>query len=235
MALSAWLRSIALHFLDTERQAQRHTLMTILGEAYLDALKDVRHFRQHAERMYYPHFRQRLQQIVAEEQGHSEWLAKQLRVLGGEVPRPGPPAKLGKNSWENLRLELEEERKDYTELLPGLLTAEHFDPAIAEGLRRLRQDERKHREELLELMLKSDPNVPPHVTTQRPDLEKQKRVWLEQQKLEWLDQRRVAWEADGRPTPWIEWLTQQEYAWAVNELPNRELAWILRLAEQEGP
>jgi hypothetical protein len=156
-------------------------------------------------------------------------------VLGGEVPRPGPPAKLGNNSWENLRLELEEERKDYTELLPGLLTAEHLDPAIAEGLRRLRQDERKHRKELLELMLKSDPNVPPHVTTQRPDLEKQKRVWLEQQKLAWLDQRRVAWEADGRPTPWIEWLTQQEYAWAVNELPNRELAWILRLAEQEAP
>jgi bacterioferritin len=234
MALSQWLRSIAQHFFDTARQEDRYTLVKLLRDAYLDEVKDVKRFTQHAERMYYHHFRERLQRIVAEEQTHIQWLREKIIALGGDLPTVAGPTKLGKNSWENLRLDLEEEKKDYDELLQGLQPAERFDSAIAEGLRRIRQEEHRHREELLDLLLKSEPGVPPHPTAQRPTLEKQKRAWLEQQKMEWIDKRRATWEAEGKPTPWIEWLTQQEYAWTVNELPNRELAWTLRLAEQEA-
>jgi len=234
MALSEWLRSIAQHYLDTARQEDCHKLIKILRDAYLDAVKDVTHFRQHAERLYYPHFRERLQRIIAEEQTHVQWLQEKILTLGGDLPTPAGPAKLGKNSWENLRMDLEEEKKDYDELLQGLQTAEHLDPAIAEELRRIRHEERKHREELRDLLQKSEPDVPPHPITRQPGVEKQKQAWLEQQKMEWLDERRTMWEADGKSIPWIEWLTQQEYAWTANELPNRELVWTLRLAEQDA-
>jgi rubrerythrin len=233
MALSEWLRSTALRFIDTARQEDLHTLIIILRETYLDTIKDVTYFSHHAEHMYYPQFRQRLQEIAAEEQGHIHWLRETIRALGGELPTPTAAAKHGKNNWENLRLDLEEEKKDYDELLQGLLKAEHLDPAIAEELRHIRGEERRHREELRELLMKSEPGAPPHPITQRPGLEKLKQTWLERQKMEWLEAQRLAWEADGKPVPWIEWLTQQELTWAVNELPSRELLWIQRLAEQE--
>src|SRR4051812_43023825 len=234
MALSEWLRSTALRFIDTARQEDLHTLITILRETYLETVKVVTYFTHHAEHMYYPQFRQRLQEIVAEEQGHIHWLRETIRALGGELPTSTAAAKHGKNNWENLRLDLEEEKKDYDELLQGVLKAEHLDPAIAEELRHIRGEERRHREELLELFTKSEPDSLPHPIAQQPGLEKLKQAWLEQQKMEWLEAQRLAWEADGKLVPWIEWLTQQELGWVVNELPSRELLWTLRLAEQEA-
>jgi rubrerythrin len=105
-------------------------------------------------------------------------------------------------------------------------------PEIAEGLRRIREDEKRHREELLDLLLKSDPYALPVMTPEQEQYEREKQEWLEQQKGEWLAQRQAEWEAAGKPVPWAEWMGEQEVAWVTNELPNRELAWTRRLAEQ---
>ena len=148
MTLIDWLRK-HWHGVRSAVHRDRQNLLELLREAYLDESKDVANFTWHAEQMYYPHFRERLLRIVAEEQSHVRWLEEKIRALGGALPLPVSTPIRGKNTWENLRMDLQEERKDQTELLHGLRTAEHLDREIAEGLSRLRQDERKHRAELL--------------------------------------------------------------------------------------
>jgi rubrerythrin len=234
MVLADWLKKRWHGSRDTSRQEDRRELLKLLCETYLDEIKDVANFTWHAERMYYLHFRERLLWLVAEEQSHVRWLEEKIRALGGDLPLPAHTPVRGKNTWESLRLDLQEERKDQTELLDGLRTAEHVDREIAEGLLRLRQDERKHRAELLDMLMKSEPDAVPQLPTLSQELERQKQAWLAQQKMEWYDRKRAVWETEGKLIPWAEWLARREYEWTANELPNRELHWTRQLDGKKG-
>jgi rubrerythrin len=233
MALTDVLSVGWQQFLHALQPDHRQRLIEVLRDEYADGAKDVIQFEEHARRMSYPHFRERLLRIAEEEKAHVHWLQGQIQALGGEIPQTTVTVKNGKNSWECLLMDVEEEKRDCTAVLEQLYTVvEPADPEIAEGLRRIREDEKRHREELLDLLLKSDPYALPHPTTEQTQLEEQKQAWLEQQKLEWLEKRQAEWEAAGKPIPWAEWIREREFEWAVNELPNRELAWTQRLAGQ---
>ena len=66
-------------------------------------------------------------------------------------------------------MDLEEEKRSYTDLLQAMLTAEQDNPEITEGLRRIREEERQHREELLDMLVKSDPDtLPQHPVEESP-------------------------------------------------------------------
>jgi demethoxyubiquinone hydroxylase (CLK1/Coq7/Cat5 family) len=41
-------------------------------------------------------------------------------------------------------------------LLQRIHMAEHADPEIAEGLRHMREEEKRHREEIMDMLMKSD-------------------------------------------------------------------------------
>jgi len=233
MALTDVLSAGWQHFLHALQPDHRQRLIEVLHGEYVDEAKDVVQFEAHARRMTYPPFRERLLRIAEEEKAHVQWLQDKIQALGGEIPRTTLTVKNGQNSWECLLMDIEEEKRDRTTILEQLYTVvEPADPDIAEGLRRIRDDEKRHREEILDMLLKSDPYALPHLAVEPAQLEKQKQTWLEQQKMEWLDQRRAEWEAAGKPVPWAEWIGEREFEWAVNELPNRELAWIERLAKQ---
>ena len=66
-------------------------------------------YRQHAERIHDPEFRQELLNIAAEEQNHAESLGSKIQNLGGELPKviPVHVAK-EKNRGLYLRIDLEE-------------------------------------------------------------------------------------------------------------------------------
>jgi rubrerythrin len=204
---------------------EHQQLLTFLRELYLDESKDILNFTDHAERMYYPHLRQRLLHMVEEERAHTRWLKEQIHLLGGHVPTLSFSPARGANTWESLLRDLEEERKDEATFLTGLRLAEHLNPEIAKGLARLRFDERRHREQLRELLYKSEPDAVPVPASQSTEMEQQKRTWLAEEKMVWLEQRRAAWEAEGKLIPWPEWIARREYEWTANELPNRELRW----------
>ena len=125
----------------------------------------------------------------------------------------------------------EEERRDEGRFVARINALEPNHPELAEGLRRIRAAEKRHRQELLDMALKSNPNGLPVLSVDQGELEEQKQAWLEQQKMEWFDKRRAAWEARGKQTPWAEWVAEREVEWNVCELPNRELQWIRRVAE----
>lgn len=220
-------------FLHALQPDHRQRLIEVLRDEYVDEVKDVVQFAEHARRMTYPHFRERLLRIAAEEKAHVTWLQDKILALGGEIPQTTFTVKNGKNSWESLLMDVEEEKRDCTSMLEQLYTVvEHADPEIAEGPRRIRDDEKRHREEILDMLLRSDPYTLPQPTAEQAQLKKQKQAWLEQQKMEWLAKKQAEWETAGKPIPWAEWIGERGFEWAVNELPNRELAWTKRLAEQ---
>ncbi len=86
-----------------------------------------------------------------------------------------------------------------------------------------KEEEACHREEIRDMLMKSQPYTAP-VLTQQQECGVEKQAWLEQQKNEWLAQRQAEWEANGKQVPWVEWVREQEFRWTA-ELPNRELGW----------
>jgi rubrerythrin len=234
MSLRKLFRAAWPRFRNTDQPDNRQHVLESLQQQYIDEAKDVRQFTEHARRMAYPHFRERLQRIAEEEQSHVAWLADQIQALGGETPHPEFTVhEDGKNIWECLRLDEEEERRDEGRFVERINALELNHPELAAGLRRIRAAEKRHRDELLDLALKSNPNGLPVLSLDQGELDKQKQEWLEQQKMEWFDKRQAAWEAGGKQTPWAEWVAEREVEWKVSELPSRELQWLRRVAEQQ--
>jgi rubrerythrin len=160
MALREILSTGWQRFFEALRSDERQRLVEFLREEYVDEAKDVAQFEEHARRMIYPHFRERLLRIAEEEKAHVDWLREKILALGGEVPEVPPAVQKGRNAWENLLMDIEEEKRDGIEALERLYTeAQDADPEIAEGLRRIHEEEKRHREEILDLLMRTDPQA----------------------------------------------------------------------------
>jgi hypothetical protein len=61
----------------------------------------------------------------------------------------------------------------YTDLLEAMHIAEEDYPEIAEGLKRIREEELHHREEVLDMLSKSDPYTLPQDHTEKTQTDKQ--------------------------------------------------------------
>jgi len=167
--------------------------------------------------------------IAAQEQAHVQWLREQILALGGQPPTVPHTPRIGQNSWQNLLLDLDEEKQHCATLLEGMRVATHVDAEMVGGLQRIREEEICHHEEIRDMLMKSEPDTVPAPEPLDHESAKQKHVWLEHQKMAWLAQRREEWEAAGKPVPWVEWEREQELKW-VTELPNYELQWAQHLA-----
>ena len=227
MIFSGWRRFLT-SFAVVNR---RRTLIEGVCDTYRAELDMVALCTQHAHRMHYPQFRAELLRIAAEVQAHLPWLQEQILALDGHIPSSSPTLILEGNSWECLRRDVEEARRDCIRLLEWIHRAEREEPEIAVGLQRIRKDKLRHREEFRHMMMKSDPSTIP--TTGPPQVHEaqQKQAWLEQCKSEWLDHERAVWEVGGKQTPWAEWSGEQEFKWAT-ELPHHDREWAQRLAEK---
>jgi rubrerythrin len=144
------------HFLAALHPDDRQKLVEILRDEYIEEAQDAGQFTRHAQRMAYPQFRERLLRIAVEEQTHVQWLRERILALGGILPEITATPEVGKNSWECLLMDVEEEKRCCGELLQRMHVAEHADPEIAAGLRRRREEEKRHREEIMDMLMKSD-------------------------------------------------------------------------------
>jgi len=132
-------------------------VVKILRERYADEMRHVKLYTQHAERMQYPQFREKLLRIAAEEARHAEWLAQKLTLFGGTLPSvPEVPA-TEKNSWQYLLADLDEEEHCSAELIEQMQTVREELPNIAEVLERIYEDGEKHRAEIRGMLMRSDP------------------------------------------------------------------------------
>jgi rubrerythrin len=107
--------------------------------------------------MQYPQFRNKLLTIAAEEATHADWLADKIKLFGGKLPAV-PDVSIGeKNSWRYLVDDLEDERRCSADLFEHIVRFEPELPRVAEILQQIYDDETRHRSELREMLIRSDP------------------------------------------------------------------------------
>lgn len=132
-------------------------VINILCSRYVEEMQHVKRYTQHAQKMHYPQFRERLLRIAADEARHAEWLAEKIALLGGKPP-PVPEVPAGdKNSWQYLLGDLDEEQHCSAQLIERMQTVREELPEIATVLERIYEDGEKHRAEIRDMLMKSDP------------------------------------------------------------------------------
>jgi bacterioferritin (cytochrome b1) len=132
-------------------------VVKILQDRYIDEMRHVTRYTQHAARMQYPQFREKLLRIAADEARHAEWLADKITLFGAKLPGvPELPA-AEKNSWQYLLADLDEEKDCSDELIEEMQTVREELPDIAEVLERIYEDGEKHRAEIRAMLMRSDP------------------------------------------------------------------------------
>ena len=134
-------------------------VLTLLCREYLTQLKDAIQFRRHAEQMRYPHFRDKLLRIAEAEEKHAGTLKRRILALGGEIPKISPTPEEGWNNWEELRLDLDDERQRFWDLEGQLPMVERVDSETATVLRHILEDEKKHHEAIVGMLMRSDPQA----------------------------------------------------------------------------
>ena len=139
------------------RRDPKQDIVDLLGRAYADKMKDSRQYRLHAEQMRYKHFRDQLLQIAEGEEKHAQWLKARLVALGGEVPQIPSTLEDGWSTWEDLGLDLMEEKRHDWDLRDQLPMVERVDSATADTLRRIGAEESNHRALITAMLMRSDP------------------------------------------------------------------------------
>jgi len=135
----------------------RRTALDILRQRYLDETEHAELFNQHARQMHYSQFRKTLLCIAAAETEHAELLAKKIIDLGGKLPEVREERALtDQSSWQHLLKDLNEEDHCAGELMEQIWAVATDYPDIAMLLERISEDEKKHRDEIREMLMRSD-------------------------------------------------------------------------------
>lgn len=138
--------------------AGRDAVLSVLRHRYVREKQHAMRYRQHAERMSYPQFRNALLSIAAEEELHAQWLAAKILDLGEKLPDVIPiRVPREQNSWFYLRTDLEEERRCCGELQNDLSAINDDFPETAALLKIIENDGKRHRAEIRDMLARSDP------------------------------------------------------------------------------
>lgn len=141
-------------------QGDRGLALELLRNAFVREKQHAMRYRQHAEKMRYTQFRERLIRLAQEEDRHAALIEQKLAGLGEQPPEVIPVhTSTEQNSWHYLRNDLEEEQRYSGELEASLASIARDFPDIAELLRRMESEARKHRDELRDMLAKSDPQA----------------------------------------------------------------------------
>ena len=150
--LSHWWRG----FLGIGDEARR-TALDILRQRYVDESEHAKTFDQHARQMHYPQFRKTLLHIAAEETEHAGLLARKIIDLGGNLPEvTGVRASTEQSSWQHLLMDLNKEGHCAGELMEQIWAVATDYPDIAKLLEKISKEEKIHRDELREMLMRSD-------------------------------------------------------------------------------
>ncbi len=113
----------------------------------------------HAEKAPYPHVTQRLKQIAMEKRKNAVVLRDKILSLEGLLDEPQPNPKSGKNHWERMVQDLQDQKA-----LEALLTEQSFRlaeeaPEISNLLKKIATAQIPHRQILIDLIARADPQA----------------------------------------------------------------------------
>ena len=148
---SEWWRRFLASSPDGDQKA-----VDILRQRYVEEMQAAGRYKQHAQKMQYPQFGEKLLHIAADKSKHAEWIAEKIATLGGKLPEVPERRSMDENSWQSLLNDLEEENRS-ADHLPGQISGIESDhPDITAVLQRIYEEEKKYRGEIREMLMRSD-------------------------------------------------------------------------------
>ena len=128
-----------------------------LRQRYVEEMQRIERFKQHAEKMHYPQYREKFLEMAKEKRRHAERISEKIVALGGKLPDVPERRSTDENSWKSLLMALEDENRS-ADCLPEQLRRiglEH--PDIAKFLQQISREQENHRNEIREMLMRSDP------------------------------------------------------------------------------
>jgi hypothetical protein len=150
---SEWWR----RFLGSSPEGNDNAAVDILRRRYVEEMQQIDRFKQHAQKMHYPQFRDKLLDMVADKSKRAQWIAEKIVTLGGKLPEVPESRSTGNNSWQYLLMDLEEESRCADHLAEQMWSTESDHADIAELLQQINEAEKKDREAIREMLMRSDP------------------------------------------------------------------------------
>ena len=129
----------------------------ISGYRYLRRLTE--QIKAHAERAPYPHVAERLRRIASEKQRAVGVLKEKILAMGYDFEEPHAAPKSGKNHWERMVQDLEDQKSLEAFLLERATLLADDAPEIGDLLSRIVADQGAHRDILLDLVARADPQA----------------------------------------------------------------------------
>ena len=148
---SEWWRRFLASSPDGDQKA-----VDILRQRYVEKMQAAGRYKQHAQKMQYPQFGEKLLHIAADKSKHAEWIAEKIATLGGKLPDVPERRSMDENSWQSLLNDLEEENRSADHLAGQISSIESDHPDITAVLQRIYEEEKKYRGEIRDMLMRSD-------------------------------------------------------------------------------
>jgi bacterioferritin (cytochrome b1) len=129
----------------------------ILCQRYVEEMQQSYRFKQHAQRMHYPQYQEKLLRLATEKGEHAKLIAEKIVALGGKLPGVPERRSTDENSWQTLLMALEDENRSADHLPEQLRRIGLEHPDITKFLQEIFQEQKKHRDEIREMLMRSDP------------------------------------------------------------------------------
>jgi len=130
-----------------------------LTSGYRDLRRLTEQIKAHAERAPYPHVAERLRRIASEKQRAVGVLKERILAMGYDFEEPHTAPKSGKNHWERMVQDLKDQKSLEAFLLERATLLADDAPEIGDLLSRIAADQGAHRDILLDLVARADPQA----------------------------------------------------------------------------
>jgi len=118
-----------------------------------------RQIEAHSAQAPYPHLAKRLQEIALEKQKMVDFLKEELSHLGKDFGQPQSTIKSGKNHWERMRQDVEDQKSLEANLLMHAAHLAESAPKISDLLKNIASQQSAHSDILLNMLIRADPQA----------------------------------------------------------------------------
>ncbi|MGH7828561.1 MAG: hypothetical protein ACREP8_00140 [Candidatus Binatia bacterium] len=144
---------------DGNRTSRTDDPVEILRLSYHDLSRLARQIDAHADRAPYPHVAERLRRIASEKRERAEALRRKMVSFGGRPDDGYLEIRMGKNHWERLGRDVDDQRRLESQFLERASLLVENAPEVAGFLQEIATAEHPHREILVDLLARADPQA----------------------------------------------------------------------------
>lgn len=133
--------------------------ISALTASYREELSLAHQIDAHAEKAPYPHVARRMRRMADEKRNAAGLLKEKLMSFHIGPEQPPWEVRTGRNHWERIRQDIEDQKALEDRLFRRALHLAETAPEISDLLGKIAAQDSSHREELMDLIARADPQA----------------------------------------------------------------------------